>query len=210
VDIEAGVTAPIPNVAHSRRPPIPTNAKKTLSSHHAQCDRMKLTTGVGGAQKKIHDTPTSHEENLDPAKAIRKRGRSSTTNASPGGSANGPVTKKQNTRTSRGRRSSVSDVLMEDPFEHDGVKYLLPDVEDALTPSGECADLLFTSKDDHCLIRKSQGPLDASKFTTGVSVFDSDCQSEVEHVSDYVTDIFQRLFDAEVSVVRDFRANDLA
>jgi len=60
-----------------------------------------------------------------------------------------------------------------------------------------CSDLLKSSDDDHCLLRKLEGPFDASKFTTGISAFDKEHEGNVGEVPAYVTDIFQRLFDAE-------------
>jgi len=60
-----------------------------------------------------------------------------------------------------------------------------------------CSDLLETSEDDHCLLRKIEGPFDASKFTTGIASYDKLNERNVDEVPFYVTDIFQRLFDAE-------------
>ena len=65
-------------------------------------------------------------------------------------------------------------------------------------PKNQCSDLLVTSKDDYCLLRKVEGPFDASKFTTGIATYDKVHQEDMDQVPAYVTDIFQRLFDAEV------------
>jgi hypothetical protein len=188
----ANISAPHPNAAHSRRLSSRTQAKNDLSNR----DAKKPASGVG-AKRRFRATSISNEKDLDPPIPNRKRGRSSTNTESLGDGGYSPAAKKQDTRKSRGRRSSVPDVLMEDSFESDDVTCLLPDVNNASTTSG--VDMLFTSEDDHCLTRRVCGPFDASKFTTGISLFDRDSQSDAEQVSDYVTDIFQRLFDAEVS-----------
>jgi len=64
-------------------------------------------------------------------------------------------------------------------------------------PKNLCSDLLVTSEDDYCLLRKVEGPFDASKFTTGIATYDKVHQEDMDQVPAYVTDIFQRLFDAE-------------
>mmetsp|Transcript_21044 Transcript_21044/g.58519 ORF Transcript_21044/g.58519 Transcript_21044/m.58519 type:complete len:548 (-) Transcript_21044:545-2188(-) len=75
---------------------------------------------------------------------------------------------------------------------------LLPDSAICLTSRNlRCPDLLVTSEDDHCLLRKMKGPFDASKFTTGIASYDKPNERKVDEVPIYVTDIFQRLFDAE-------------
>ena len=62
-----------------------------------------------------------------------------------------------------------------------------------------CKDILaFT---DHGLVRT---PFDDSKYTPGISPYDLDTRDDVQEVSDYVTDIFQRLYDAEVSIGEPF------
>jgi hypothetical protein len=93
----------------------------------------------------------------------------------------------------------MSDIEMKDAFGSDEVNYLLPDEQVGLARKRECLDLLDTSEDDYCLTRRSAGSFDASKYTTGVALWDRDGQTDVEHVSDYATDIFQRLFAVEVS-----------
>ena len=79
---------------------------------------------------------------------------------------------------------------------------LLPDSVVSLTSTNiRCPDLLVTSEDDHCLPRKIEGPFDPSKFTTGIASFDKPNERKVDEVPFYVTDIFQRLFDAEVRAI---------
>jgi hypothetical protein len=67
-----------------------------------------------------------------------------------------------------------------------------------LNPTNRCTDLLVTEDNDYCLLRKVEGPFDASKYTTGIAAYDKDHKENVDEAPDYVTDIFQRLFDAEV------------
>lgn len=78
---------------------------------------------------------------------------------------------------------------------------LLPSSSTDLT-SANCrlSDPLISSDDEHCLLRNFEGPFDASKFTTGIATFDKANEGNVGEVPAYVTDIFQRLFDAEVSL----------
>jgi hypothetical protein len=60
-------------------------------------------------------------------------------------------------------------------------------------------DFLETSAHDYRLFRNLSGPFDYSKFTTGVAIFDRDNEGDVNQVTSYVTDIFQRYFASEVS-----------
>jgi hypothetical protein len=64
-----------------------------------------------------------------------------------------------------------------------------------------CNDILLHT--DHGLVRT---PFDDSKYTPGLSPHDLDTRDDVQEVSDYVTDIFQRLYDAEVSIGEPFSA----
>jgi hypothetical protein len=62
-----------------------------------------------------------------------------------------------------------------------------------------CNDIFPHS--DHGLVRGLvRTPFDDSKYTPGISPYDLDTRDDVQEVSDYVTDIFQRLYDAEVSI----------
>ena len=62
-----------------------------------------------------------------------------------------------------------------------------------------CEDILeFT---DYGLVRT---PFDDSKYTHGIAPYDLDTRNDVQEVPDYVTDIFQRLYDAEVSIGEPF------
>lgn len=82
----------------------------------------------------------------------------------------------------------------------DAVLSVLPSSTTALTSSSHRRlDQYNSSDDDHCLPRKLEGPFDASKFTTGIATYDRASEGKVGEVPAYVTDIFQRLFDAEVS-----------
>ena len=63
-----------------------------------------------------------------------------------------------------------------------------------------CRDFLETTEHDYGLIRKIDGPFDASKFTTGVAEFDKENLEDVNHAVTYVTDIFQRLYISEVRI----------
>ena len=71
------------------------------------------------------------------------------------------------------------------------------------------SDPLVSSDDEHCLLRNFEGPFDASKFTTGIATFDKANEGNVGEVPAYVTDIFQRLFDAEVSLTCAFIVSSL-
>jgi hypothetical protein len=62
-----------------------------------------------------------------------------------------------------------------------------------------CNDILLHT--DHGLVRT---PFDDSKYTPGLSPYDLDARDDVQEVSAYVTDIFQRLYDAEVSIGEPF------
>jgi hypothetical protein len=55
------------------------------------------------------------------------------------------------------------------------------------------SDILPTT--DYGLQRE---PFDPSKYTPGISMHDSANRDDAQEVSDYVTDIFQRLYNAEV------------
>lgn len=57
-----------------------------------------------------------------------------------------------------------------------------------------CSD--FLSETDYCLVRE---PFDASKYTQGVSEYDEVNRENLFEATDYVTDIYQRLYFAEVS-----------
>ncbi len=82
----------------------------------------------------------------------------------------------------------------------DAVPLELPSSTKILIPSSHRRlDPAEQSDDDHCLPRKLEGPFDASKFTTGIATYDKASKGNVGEVPAYVTDIFQRLFDAEVS-----------
>lgn len=82
----------------------------------------------------------------------------------------------------------------------DAVLSVLPSSTTALVSSSHRRlDQYNSSDDDHCLPRKLEGPFDASKFTTGIATYDRASEGKVGEVPAYVTDIFQRLFDAEVS-----------
>ena len=82
----------------------------------------------------------------------------------------------------------------------DAVLSVLPSSTTALTSSSHRHfNPDISSDDDHCLPRKLGGPFDASKFTTGIATYDRASEGKVGEVPAYVTDIFQRLFDAEVS-----------
>jgi hypothetical protein len=59
-------------------------------------------------------------------------------------------------------------------------------------PKNWCNDILLHT--DHGLVRT---PFDDSKYTPGLSPYDLDTRDDVQEVPDYVTDIFQRLYDAE-------------
>ena len=108
------------------------------------------------------------------------------------------------------KESRVTKEVTEKSVELCGLKMQTLDAVLSVLPSsttdlnlanGRCSDLLKSSDDDHCLLRKLEGPFDASKFTTGISAFDKGHEGNVGEVPAYVTDIFQRLFDAEVRVV---------
>jgi len=74
----------------------------------------------------------------------------------------------------------------------------LPSSTKTLIPSNHRRlDPHVQSDDEHCLPRKLEGPFDASKFTTGIATYDKASTGNVGEVPAYVTDIFQRLFDAE-------------
>jgi hypothetical protein len=110
-------------------------------------------------------------------------------------------TKKESRMTKEVKEKSgeFRDVKMQ---TLDAVLSVLPSsTTDLNLTNGRCSDLLISSDDDHCLLRKLEGPFDASKFTTGISTFDKVNEGNVGEVPAYVTDIFQRLFDAEVRVV---------
>jgi cyclin B len=65
----------------------------------------------------------------------------------------------------------------------------------AFKPKVLCVD--FLQHTDYSLVRE---PFDGSKFTFGVAVHDEAKRHDVLEVSDYVTDIFQRLYYEEVSI----------
>ena len=72
---------------------------------------------------------------------------------------------------------------------------------DLKSTTHRCPDLLQPCDDDYCLPRKLEGPFDASKFTSGIATYDKVNEGKVGEVPAYVTDIFQRLFDAEVRLM---------
>ena len=87
----------------------------------------------------------------------------------------------------------------------DAVLSVLPSSTSALNSSSHrCLDPVIASDDDHCLPRKREGPFDASKFTSGIATYDKASEGNVGEVPAYVTDIFQRLFDAEVRAINVF------
>ena len=60
-------------------------------------------------------------------------------------------------------------------------------------PRKLCRDILPHT--DYGLIRE---PFDSSKYTPGLAAHDADNKGDVLEVSNYVTDIYQRLYNAEV------------
>jgi hypothetical protein len=65
-------------------------------------------------------------------------------------------------------------------------------------PKTVCKDILPHT--DYGLVRE---PFDASQYTAGIASYDTDKKGDVLEVSSYVTDIFQRLYNAEVRTIHD-------
>ena len=139
-------------------------------------------------QQQDNDDDFDIEESLLEPKPKRKRERSTTT-----------------TRGKKRRsRKNVDLKICVDPQTPEGVvstsSLLSSNSAIRLNPTNRCTDLLITEDDDYCLLRKVEGPFDPSKYTTGIAIYDKDYKENVDEVPDYVTDIFQRLFDAEVRI----------
>ena len=141
-------------------------------------------------QQQDDDDDFDIEESLLEPKPKRKRERSTTTRGK----------KKRRSRKNVDLKICVDP---QTPEEVVSTSSLLSSNNSAirLNPTNRCIDLLVTEEDDYCLLRKVEGPFDPSKYTTGIAIYDKDYKENVDEVPDYVTDIFQRLFDAEV---RDF------
>ncbi len=67
------------------------------------------------------------------------------------------------------------------------------------TGNNHCQDILTSA--NHVLQRK---PFSSKHFTPGIGIYDMDNKDDVLQVPNYVTDIFQRLFNAEVRAPRKF------
>lgn len=117
---------------------------------------------------------------------------------------------KSKTRDMKKKKKNIRNVVREAEERsvemHDS-KIQTPDVVLSAVPNitmnlnatnRRCSDLLID--DNHCLLRKLEGPFDASKFSTGIATYDKANEGRVSEVPAYVTDIFQRLFYAEVRV----------
>eukprot|EP00531_Pseudo-nitzschia_arenysensis_P019487 CAMPEP_0116139368 /NCGR_PEP_ID=MMETSP0329-20121206/13278_1 /TAXON_ID=697910 /ORGANISM="Pseudo-nitzschia arenysensis, Strain B593" /LENGTH=330 /DNA_ID=CAMNT_0003634413 /DNA_START=245 /DNA_END=1233 /DNA_ORIENTATION=+ len=104
--------------------------------------------------------------------------------------------KKDTNNTEEGEKSAEThETKVKTP---DAVSSELPSSTKTLIPSSpRRLDPAEQSDDDYCLPRKFEGPFDASKFTTGIATYDKASKGNVGEVPAYVTDIFQRLFDAE-------------
>jgi hypothetical protein len=85
-----------------------------------------------------------------------------------------PITNKKKRTSSRGKRTQA-------------------DSSTDQTCSNPCLDILDDG--NHGLQRE---PFDDSKFTAGIATYDEEHKDDLKQASSYVTDIFQRLFNAEV------------
>ena len=107
--------------------------------------------------------------------------------------------KKSNVAEEETKNAEMRDSKVKTP---DAASSELPSSTKTLIPSSHRRlDPAVQSDDEHCLPRKLEGPFDASKFTTGIATYDRASTGNVGEVPAYVTDIFQRLFDAEVRAI---------
>jgi hypothetical protein len=119
----------------------------------------------------------------EPKESIRSRSLSAKRRREDGTGTEEPP-KKVAKRSSRGRASK--GLLKEENKEK---------TQAGAVPKNLCNDILAHT--DHGLVRT---PFDDSKYTPGISRYDLETRDDVQEVPDYVTDIFQRLYDAEVSI----------
>jgi hypothetical protein len=106
--------------------------------------------------------------------------------------------RKKVTRSIGGEQESVEHVGLKTTKLDAQSSVLAKSIADSIPTTARCPDLFVSTDDDHCLLRKLEGPFDSSKFTTGIAKFDKASEGNVGEVPAYVTDIFQRLFDSEV------------
>lgn len=110
--------------------------------------------------------------------------------------------KESNVAEEATKNAEISDSKVKTP---DAASSGMPSSTKTVIPlSHQRLDLAVQSDDEHCLPRKLEGPFDASKFTTGIATYDKASTGNVGEVPAYVTDIFQRLFDAEVRAINVF------
>ena len=140
-------------------------------------------------QQQDNDDDFDIEESLLEPKPKRKRERSTTTTRG----------KKRRSRKNVDLKICVDPQTPEEVVSTSS-SLLSSNSAIRLNPTNRCTDLLITEDDDYCLLRKVEGPFDPSKYTTGIAIYDKDYKENVDEVPDYVTDIFQRLFDAEVRI----------
>ena len=200
-------------------------ARNPISKKRGRTAKTQVTTNIGATSTAAakQQNPSQVRE----AKGTTKNDESSEIDRKPEASKNATKTKKRSNRdnfdiesvllepkprrkrlkstttTNKKKKKSKSEEVKrnlepQDPQTSEVVASFLPDSGIRLNSTNRCLDLLGTSEDDHRLIRKLEGPFDASKFTTGIATYDKANEGDVDEVPAYVTDIFQRLFDAEV------------
>lgn len=177
----------------------------TSNANGNQVDRKPAPKKAKGTKR----TRTEFEENdgdeslgySDIRRASKKRRGKSHGGAveQPAAAVAGPPRRRINRGSRRSSAGSIQDVIMEDAFLGEDLSSSeCHSASLVMTTKNPCPDLLVKSEHDHGLKRNIPGPFDASKFTTGYSNFDRYTRDDVDQVSAYATDIFQRLYQAEL------------
>jgi hypothetical protein len=155
------------------RESLPEGSRRTRSSSRTKpegtCEAKVPAAGSKRSGSKIAKEPPTKRVRRSPVEVPQKDQVVATTSQS-----------KENAMGSHGRRRSHSAVRK---TNHD------PKPETRVL----CSD--FHVDSNYTLVR---APLDSSKYTTGISKHDVDDKENLLAVSDYVTDMYQRLYHAEV------------
>jgi hypothetical protein len=186
----AKANAAAPSIQSKRQFPSQGRKGKGRRVSNINCKSESATTSSNIQQQQDDDDDDLDiEESLLEPKPKRKRKRERSTTARG---------KKKSSRKNEDLKIRVDPQTPEEVVSASSL--LSSNSAIRLNPTNQCTDLLATEDDDYCLLRKVEGPFDASKYTTGIAIYDKDYKENVDEVPDYVTDIFQRLFDAEVRI----------